>query len=127
MKTKNELIQLRNERKNKTLYDEKFATKLSEMNLVDKKSIRQIANETKISKTTVHRWIVQYLSEAGSLRVKPEREINNSTDKKQIATYLTVEEIERLDKHIKEKHPYMKISRSKYLRKIILDHVEYTC
>ena len=61
MYTIGQLIELKNNRVRDKKYDREIAKKMAEMNLVDKKTIRQIAKEMNFSKSKVHRWIDQIL------------------------------------------------------------------
>lgn len=61
MYTIEQLIQLKNNREQNKKYNQEVAKKMAEMNLVDKKSIRQIAKEMNVSKSKVQRHISQVL------------------------------------------------------------------
>jgi len=61
MYTIKQLVELKNNRVREKKYDKEVAKKMAEMNLVNKKPIRQIAKEMNFSKSKVQRWINQVL------------------------------------------------------------------
>lgn len=61
MYTIEQLVQLKHDRARNKKYDKNVAKKMAEMNLIDKKSIRQIAKEMGFSKSKVQRHISQVL------------------------------------------------------------------